>query len=111
MCTVPADFDDPSETRVIYTKEQREAIEDIQDELDDDDRDVGLTTLASKGMRLCRLVITQDLSAMKLYDSPLMHYLAVRGINEQTESFCGPMQYTSILAGVLWIVQIGRAHV
>lgn len=104
--TVPADFDEPTETGVMYTKEQREAIEDIHDALDDDDSDVGLAALASIVMRLCRLVVTQDLSATKLYDSPLMHYLAVRGIDEQTESFRGPMQYTSILAGVLWIVRL-----
>ena len=108
--TVPALDDDDdngeTETGVIYTQDQRDAIEDIHDDLDDDDSDVGLATLASNVMRLCRLVVTQDLSATKLYDSPLMHYLAVRGIDKQTESFRGPMQYTSILAGMLWIVRL-----
>ncbi len=50
-------------------------------------------------MKLCRLVISQDLSASKLYDSPvspLMHYLVIRKTNEKAEGFCGPMEYTNI---------------
>ena len=57
-------------------------------------------------MKLCRLVIMQDLSGAKLYDSPLMHYLAVRGIDEKAEGFRGPMHYTNILAGVLWMLRL-----
>ena len=48
------------ETVIIYTGEQREAIEDIQGALDDDDsgnRDMGLAALGNNVMRLCRLVI------------------------------------------------------
>ena len=59
-------------------------------------------------MQLCHLVITQDLSALKLYDSPLMHYLAVRGIDKKAEGFRTAAQYTNILAGVLWIVRLLR---
>ena len=57
-------------------------------------------------MKLCRLVIQQDLSAAKVYDSPLMHYLAVRGIDEKAEGFRGPMEYTNILAGMLWMLRL-----
>ena len=58
-------------------------------------------TRANELMKLCRLVITEELSAAKLYNSPLMYYLAVRGIDKKAEGFRGPMDYTSILAGVL----------
>lgn len=104
--TVPADSDEDTETGVVYTREQRQAIEDIQDSVDDDMTSEGLPALADELMQLCRLVITQDMSAAKLYDSPLMHYLAVRGIDKKAEGFRGPMEYTNILAGVLWIVRL-----
>lgn len=104
--TVPDDTEEATETGVTYTAEQRRAIEDIQDSLDDDESEEGLPALASELMKLCGLVIMQDLSAAKLYDSPLMHYLAVRGIDEKAEGFRGPMQYTNILAGVLWMVRL-----
>ncbi len=102
--TVPADPDEGTETGVVYTKEQRQAIEDIQDSLDDDGTDEGLPALANGLMQLCHLVVTQ--SATKLYDSPLMHYLAVRGIDKKAEGFRGPMDYTDILAGVLWMLRL-----
>ena len=51
-------------------------------------------------------MITQGLSATKLYDSPLMHYLAVHGIDGKAEGFRGPMEYTNILAGTLWMVRL-----
>ena len=57
-------------------------------------------------MKLCQLVIVQDLSKLKLYDSPLMHYLAVRGVDTQAEGFRGPMHHTGILADALWIERL-----
>ena len=69
--TVPADSDEGTETGVVYMSEQQQAIEDIQGSLDDGVTNEGLPALASELMQLCRLVITQDLSAAKLYDSPL----------------------------------------
>jgi hypothetical protein len=57
-------------------------------------------------MRLCQLIIIQDTSALTLYESPLMHYLAIRGIDIQAEGYRGLMHYTNILAGVLWIVRL-----
>ena len=59
-------------------------------------------------MHLCRLVITQDHSAAKLYDSPLKHYLVVRGIYEKAKGFYGPMDHTNILAVVLWMLRLWR---
>jgi hypothetical protein len=49
------------------------------------------------------LVIMQDTSRISLYDSPMMHYLAVRGVDQQSESFRSAFFFTPILAGMLWI--------
>ena len=70
----------------------------IDDTIDHD------TTLQSQLMRLCQLIIIQDTSALTLYESPLMHYLAIRGINIQAKGYRGPMYYTNILIGVLQII-------
>ena len=93
--TMPADLDEGTEIGVVYSGLA-----------DDDVTNKGLPALASELMQLCCLVITQELSAAKLYDSRLMHYPAVQGIDEKAEGFCGPMGYTNILASVLWRLQL-----
>jgi hypothetical protein len=35
--------------------------------------------------------------------SPMMHYLAVRGVDEQSQALRSAFFYTPILAGTLWI--------
>ncbi len=54
-------------------------------------------------MHLCMLVVMQDTSRIKLYESPMMHYLAVRGVDEKSGTLRTPFFYTGILAGALWI--------
>jgi hypothetical protein len=54
-------------------------------------------------MRLCMLVVMQDTSCITLYESPMMHYLAVRGVDEKSKTLRAPFFYTGILAGALWI--------
>ncbi len=54
-------------------------------------------------MNLCMLVVMQDTSKISLYESPMMHYLAVRGIDEQGKTLWPALLYTGILAGILWI--------
>lgn len=54
-------------------------------------------------MCLCMLTVMQDTSRVGLYHSPMMHYLAVRGIDEQSQSLRSSFFYTPILAGMLWI--------
>ena len=54
-------------------------------------------------MCLCMLVVMQDTSRVTLYESPMMHYLAVRGVDEQSETLRPAFFYTPILAGALWI--------
>lgn len=57
-------------------------------------------------MRLCMLVLTQDMSKGTQYDSPLMHYLAVRGIDATSQTLRSPFTYTPILGRMLWIVRL-----
>jgi hypothetical protein len=54
-------------------------------------------------MCLCMLVVMQDTSRTTLYESPIMHYLAVRGVDGKSGTLRSPFFYTGILAGALWI--------
>lgn len=100
-----------AETGVTYDQDQWEAIQQIRDHLegpespasdsiDPKDQDPNLTITL---MCLCMLVVMQDTSRIKLYESPMMHYLAVRGVDEKSETFRTPFFYTSVLTGALWI--------
>jgi hypothetical protein len=57
--------------------------------------------LTSELMGLYRLVLVHDTSRISLYDSLLIHYLAVRGFDTELKSFRVSFFYTPILAGVL----------
>lgn len=70
----------------------------LQDQ--DEDLDPSVTNAL---MHLCMLVVMQDTSCITLYESPMMHYLAVRGVDEKNETLRAPFFYTGILAGALWI--------
>jgi hypothetical protein len=59
------------------------------------------TELPTYIMQLCILVLMQDMGKGELYDSPLLHYLAVRGIDAPSKSFRGPISYTPILGQIL----------
>ena len=121
--TTPEEFDEETETGVQYTRAQWECIQRIQDHLardmpDDNDPDDGDgqdeesyererdPELTSELMGLCRLVLVHDTSRISLYDSPLMHYLAVRGFDTESKSFRSSFFYTPILAGTLWIARL-----
>ena len=62
--------------------------------------------LINEVMNLSQLMLIQDTSQISLYESPLMHYLAVRGIDVEAEAFRPSFWYTSILAGVLWMARL-----
>ena len=122
--TTPEEFDEETETGVQYTREQWECVQRIQDHLardmpddnDPDDEESGQDEesykrerdpeLTSELMDLCRLVLVHDTSRISLYDSPLMHYLAVRGFDTESKSFRSSFFYTPILAGTLWIARL-----
>lgn len=69
----------------------------------DSDPDPGLT---NELMTFCMLVLMQDTSKGGLYDSPLMHYLAVQGIDPRTKSFRPAFSYTPTLGRMLWIARL-----
>jgi hypothetical protein len=101
-----------AETGVKYAQDQWCAIDHIRDQLkrpespaigdsgDPKDQDAELTGAL---MGLCMAVVMQDTSRIKLYESPMMHYLAVRGVDEQSQTLRPAFYYTPILAGALWI--------
>jgi superfamily II DNA helicase RecQ len=62
--------------------------------------------LVSEVMNLSQLVLTQDTSRISLYESPLMHYLAVRGIDLKAKALRTSISYTPVLAGVLWVARL-----
>ena len=49
------------------------------------------------------LVVMQDTSYIMLYKSFIMHYLAVRGVDEKSKALRLLFFYTPILASALWI--------
>ena len=98
-----------AETGVVYTEKQWMVIQRIREYLQDPEPDEAEDPkkqdykVTNTLMYLCMLVVMQDTSRIGLYDSPLMHYLAVRGVDEQSKTFRGSFFYTPILAAALWI--------
>ena len=52
---------------------------------------------------LCTQLIRQRLDRNTPFESPLMHWLAVMGIDESANRLRRPQDYTRILAGMLYI--------
>jgi hypothetical protein len=46
------------------------------------------------------LIIMQDMSKITVYDSPLMQFLAVMGVDTQTKTLLSSFGYTKFLAAV-----------
>ena len=57
-------------------------------------------------MGLIISLLAQDTSQLLLYESPVMHYLAIRGVNPQTQRFYPSFQYTTYLAHMIWIIRL-----
>jgi hypothetical protein len=49
------------------------------------------------------LIVMQDMSKIIVYDSPLIYFLAVIGINIQTKTLRLLFGYTKFLAAVLYV--------
>ena len=62
--------------------------------------------LDTRLMKLIISLVTQDTSQLFLYESPVMHYLAIRSINPQTTRFYPSFQYTPILAQIIWVIRL-----
>ena len=52
------------------------------------------TELDTAVMGVIITLLTQDTSQLLLYESPVMHYLAIRSVNPQTQRFYPSFQYT-----------------
>lgn len=52
------------------------------------------------------LIVMQDISKITVYNSPLMHFLAVIGVDAHTKMLRSSLYYTKFLAAVLYINQL-----
>ena len=59
--------------------------------------------LTTELIRFCMLIVMQDMSKITVYDSLLMHFLAIIGIDTQTKTLRSSFHYTKFLAAVLYI--------
>jgi hypothetical protein len=57
-------------------------------------------------IRLIISLLCQDTSQLLVYESPIIHYLAIRGINTHTKAFYPSFRYTPYLAHMLWIIRL-----
>ncbi len=86
---------------ICHIRQSLERLESpVADHAEPKDYDSNLTSLL---MNLCMLVVMQNTSKISLYESSMMHYLAVRGIDEQGKTLRPALLYTRTLAGMLWI--------
>jgi hypothetical protein len=110
MRTAPAEWGDESETGVQFTNEQLESIQKIriilqtdlpEDEFtEEEERDQVLTT---ELIQFCMLIVIQDMSKISVYDSPLMHFMAIMGVDAHMKTLRSSFHYTKFLAAVLYI--------
>jgi superfamily II DNA helicase RecQ len=126
----PEEPGDESETGVVFSATQWVCIQDLRDILQqpvavavaeaDEARSVNKDVNTNEGiavavadnkldnavMALIMSLLAQDTSQLLLYESPVMHYLAVRGVNPQTKRFYPSFQYTTYLAHMIWIIRL-----
>jgi hypothetical protein len=100
-----------AETGVKYNQEIWHAIQCVREELECPERELSDSAnardhdpdLTDVLMWLCMLVVMQDTSRISLYNSPMMHYLAVQGVDKQSRTLKPLFHYTPILASMLWV--------
>lgn len=102
MRTAPASNED-TETGVVFSELQRQEVGNIRKAVAvavaDDKLDIAV-------MRLIISLLCQDTSQLQLYESPVMHYLAIRGVDTQTKGFYPSFRYTTYLAHMIWIIRL-----
>jgi hypothetical protein len=108
MRAAPKELGEESETGVTFSDEQWACIQDVREILQQPEAEaeaeavaVDDETLDSLLMELIISLLTQETSQLPLYESPVMHYLAIRGVNPQTQRFYPSFQYTPILAHMI----------
>jgi len=105
MRTAPESFEEETETGVMFSELQWSYIKEVREAVavakadNDNELDIAL-------MGLIISLLAQDTSQLLLYESPVMHYLAVRGINPQTKTLYPASQYTPILAHMIWMIRL-----
>jgi superfamily II DNA helicase RecQ len=87
-----------SELQLLRVRNVREAVA-VSEAENDDELDTALLALIVS-------LLCQDTSQLRLYESPVMHYLAVRSVNAQTKRFYPSFQYTPILAHMIWMIRL-----
>jgi len=78
------------------------------DHVDDDDEEYSLllTRIAEKVMQLSIAFITQYFPEGDDLHSPLMHFADVMGISNRTGRFNEAYNYTSYIAGLMWVIRL-----
>ena len=76
------------------------SVDSFDEFVEPEERDAELTEAL---MGFCLMVVKQDLQREKVYRSPLMHFLAVMGIDAAAGTLRGAFTYTPTLAAALWI--------
>ena len=112
MRTCPSDIEEEeTRTGVYFTRRQRIVINNLREMLQTDcPGDDGYTdeterdgALGEVLMHFCWTVLNQNMERETVYRSPLMHFLAVMGIDASAERLRHSFVYTPYLAGVLWV--------
>ena len=102
--TSVASMADKTETGVVFSELQVEYVRQVREAVAVAEADPGRLDTALMGLIIS--LLAQDTSQLLLYESPVMHYLAVRGVNPQTRRFYPSFQYTPILAQMIWIIRL-----
>jgi hypothetical protein len=57
-------------------------------------------------MQFCMLIVMQDISKITVYNSLLIHFIAIIGIDTHTKTLWSSFYYIKFLAAVLYINQL-----
>ena len=101
--TATASVHSETETGVTYSAVQLSAVEEVRAAVAVPDNDYHIDSAL---MGVIISLIGQDMSQVRLYESPVMHYMAVRSIDPATKSFYPSFRYTPLLAHMIWIIRL-----
>ena len=104
MRTAPTSIDEETETGVRFTEAQLSCVSDVRVAVAVDDADED--ELDSTVMALIISLLGQKIIQASQYHLPVMHYLAVRGVDPKTQGFYPSFRYTPYLAHMLWMIRL-----
>jgi hypothetical protein len=107
-------YDDEEDDDDFHQYNPDEDDEDDDDDDNDDDEDddpvddysPSLTAVAEKLMQLSMAFITQHFPSGDDLHSPLVHFADIMGISNRTGRFNEPYNYTSYVAGLMWMCRL-----